>query len=263
MQTGIRDNQAWLRGPSVNNGEVFPRTTSRGIQADAQCFALARIVEERDSSLGRHCERLTVIASAIGVLLGLSVEELSALQRAGYLHDIGKIALPDHLLLKAGPLDRDEWELMKTHPARGEEICRDFPSLEDILPIIRHHHERWDGSGYPDGLKEEEIPLLARILQIADIYEALTSERPYKRAYSPAEALAIMREETQKGWRDPRLVPVLAEVLPLFESESFWELAPLSLSMLALAVQKGNGSTRNGSAPAPFEAALTPTTREA
>ena len=94
---------------------------------------------------------------------------------------------------------------MRSHPVRGEEICRHLKSLSMVLPVIRHHHERWDGSGYPDGLRGEEIPLLARILQIADIYDALTYERPYKHAYTPDEAIRIMAQETERGWRDPRI----------------------------------------------------------
>jgi putative two-component system response regulator len=169
----------------------------------------------------------------MGLRLRLPAGDLVTLQRGGYVHDIGKIALPDAVLLKSAPLDQHEWEIMKTHPVRGEAICVRARSLQPVLPLIRHHHERWDGSGYPDGLKGEEIPLLARILQMADIYDALTAERPYKRAYLPEEALAVIREETRKGWRDPNLLPILEDAIPLFRSESFLDLAPLSLGALA------------------------------
>jgi putative two-component system response regulator len=101
---------------------------------------------------------------------------------------------------------------MQTHPLRGEEICRPLPSLAPVLPLIRNHHERWDGSGYPDGLRGEEIPLLARVLQVADIYDALTSSRPYKQAYSHEEAKEIMRVETDRGWRDPAIMAVFFRV---------------------------------------------------
>lgn len=206
-------------------------------QADAVFFALARSVEERDQSLGRHCERLALMSSAIGLLLGLPAESIRTLNKSGYIHDIGKITLPDSILLKAAPLDEEEWELMRTHPVRGEELCRHVASLEAVLPIIRHHHEHWDGSGYPDGLKGEEIPLLARILQMADIYDALTSERPYKKAFSPEKAIRIMKEETRKGWRDPKLMPVVEAALPLFESGSFWETGSVSLGGLAASLR--------------------------
>jgi putative two-component system response regulator len=200
--------------------------------SDPLLFALARSVEERDSSLGRHCERLALMAAVMGLRLGLSAEDIRTLQRGGYVHDIGKIALPDAVLLKPSPLDEHEWEIMKTHPVRGEAICSRASSLQAVLPLIRHHHERWDGSGYPDGLKGEQIPLLARILQMADIYDALTAERPYKPALSPEQALEIIREETRREWRDPSLLPVLEASLPLFSSDSFWDLAPLSLTSL-------------------------------
>jgi putative two-component system response regulator len=190
-------------------------------------------VEERDHSLGTHCERLALMSSAIGLLLGLAAEEIRTLNRSGYIHDIGKITLPDSILLKPAPLDAAEWELMKTHPTRGEQLCKHVPSLQAVLPIIRHHHEHWDGSGYPDGLKGEEIPLLARILQMADIYDALTSDRPYKKAFTPEKAISIMKEETRKGWRDPKLMPVVEAALPLFGSEAFWARPSLSLSGLA------------------------------
>jgi putative two-component system response regulator len=101
---------------------------------------------------------------------------------------------------------------MKTHPARGEAICRHLKSLRSVLPIIRHHHERFDGSGYPDGLRGTQIPLLARVMQIADIYDALTSRRCYKPAYSPAKALKIILEETSRGWRDPQIVEFFVQL---------------------------------------------------
>jgi putative two-component system response regulator len=101
---------------------------------------------------------------------------------------------------------------MRSHPVRGEEICRHMKKLAPVLPIIRHHHERWNGGGYPDGLSGEQIPLLARIMQVADIYDALISPRPYKPAYAPEQALAIMKEETAKGWRDPKIMEVFVRL---------------------------------------------------
>jgi putative two-component system response regulator len=115
-------------------------------------------------------------------------------------------------LFKRGLLTEDEWRIMRQHTVRGEEICRPMKSLSPVLPIIRSHHERWDGSGYPDGIAGEEIPLLARILQVADIYDALTTARPYKPAFSHERAIAVMMEEARRGWRDPELVPLFAEV---------------------------------------------------
>ncbi len=121
------------------------------------------------------------------------------------------MGLPDAVLFKRGPLNPQEWEIMRQHTIRGEEICRPMKSLAPVLPIIRSHHERWDGTGYPDGLRGERIPLLARILQVADIYDALTTARPYKPAYSHDEALRVLMEEAARGWRDPELVSLFTQ----------------------------------------------------
>ena len=201
-------------------------------------FTLAQSVEERDPALAHHCERLALMAAAIGMRLGLSPADILTLQRGGYLHDVGKVAIPDSVLLKPGPLTPEEWEVMKSHPEKGDRICSHIRSLGPVLPIIRHHHERWDGSGYPDGLKGEEIPLLARILQVADIYDALTATRPYKCACSPDEALRIMRQEAAKGWRDPQLIEVFEQVLPVFKTASSSELASASLNALAASIER-------------------------
>jgi putative two-component system response regulator len=176
-----------------------------GDETESILFSLAKAVEQRDAQTAGHCERLAFIGVALGVAIGLAREELVALYRGGYLHDVGKVGIPDSILFKPGKLDAEEWVVMRSHPARGEEICRPLESLKPVLPIIRHHHERWDGSGYPDGLRGEQIPMLARILQMADIYDALTSPRPYKPAYAPECALQLLAEETARGWRDPRI----------------------------------------------------------
>lgn len=201
-------------------------------------FSLAQSVEDRDPSLGKHCERLSLMGAAMGVALGLPPQDILVLQRGGYLHDIGKVGIPDDILFKAGPLTPAEWDIMKSHAERGERICRNMRSLAPVLPIIRSHHERWDGSGYPDGLKGEAIPLLARILQLADIYDALTTERSYKRALSPAEALSVIREEVDKGWRDPRLVELFADLLPMFDTTSSPDFSRLSLHALASSIER-------------------------
>jgi putative two-component system response regulator len=183
-----------------------------GDETEAILFSLAKAVEQRDEQTAGHCERLAFISVALGVAIGLERANLVALYRGGYLHDVGKVGIPDSILFKPGKLTADEWKVMRSHPARGEEICRPLQSLKPVLPIIRHHHEKWDGTGYPDGLRGEQIPLLARILQVADIYDALTSPRPYKPAYLPARALDVMAEETEKGWRDPRIFNLFAKL---------------------------------------------------
>jgi HD-GYP domain-containing protein (c-di-GMP phosphodiesterase class II) len=166
-------------------------------------FALAQVVEQRDKHTAGHSERLAYSAVALGVAMRLDTSSLLALYVGGYLHDVGKVGIPDSILFKTGKLTDEEWKLMRTHPVRGEEICRPLKSLAGVLPLIRHHHERWDGTGYPDGLRGTEIPLLARVLQTVDIYDALTNPRSYKHAYSNALALEILQEEAARGWRDP------------------------------------------------------------
>jgi putative two-component system response regulator len=181
-------------------------------EAETILFALAQAVEHRDKYTGMHCERLTTYSLALGQALGLPRQEQLALYRGSYLHDIGKIGIPDGILFKRGLLTDEEWQAMRLHTIRGEDICKPMKTLAPVLPIIRSHHERWDGSGYPDGLGGEEIPLLARILQVADIYDALTTARPYKPAFSHQHAIEIMIEEARRGWRDPELVPLFAEI---------------------------------------------------
>lgn len=181
-------------------------------EAESILFALAQSVEQRDRYTGRHCERLAAYSVSLAQATGLPKHDQLALFRGGYLHDIGKVGIPDSILFKRGLLSDAEWEIMRLHTIRGEEICRPMKTLVPVLPIIRSHHERWDGSGYPDGLRGEDIPLLARILQVADIYDALTTARPYKPALSHQEAIEIMLDEARRGWRDPELVSLFAEV---------------------------------------------------
>jgi putative two-component system response regulator len=145
-------------------------------------------------------------ASDLGQHLGLEYDDLVALKRGGYLHDLGKVTIPDSILKKHSNLSPEEWTIMRTHPVKGEEICRPLKSLRTVLPIIRHHHEHWNGNGYPDGLKGESIPLLARILQIVDVYDALRTSRPYKPALSHLESEKTMRKEAEQGLWDKRLV---------------------------------------------------------
>jgi HD-GYP domain-containing protein (c-di-GMP phosphodiesterase class II) len=188
------------------------RQEARADESEGILFALAQAVEQRDSITAGHCEGLALTSLALGVGLCLDRPSLLALYRGGYLHDIGKVGIPDSILFKPGPLTAEEWVVMRSHPARGEEICRHVKSFVAVLPIIRHHHERWDGSGYPDGLRGEQIPLLARVLQIVDIYDALTNPRPYKPAYTAKQALRVIEEETACGWRDPEIVQVFFNI---------------------------------------------------
>ncbi len=181
-------------------------------EAETILFALAQAVEQRDQYTAGHCQRLAWFSVSLGAALGLPRPQLLALHRGGFLHDIGKIAVPDFVLHKRGQLTEDEWKIMRTHPLKGEEICRPMKSLASVLPVIRNHHERWDGGGYPDGLRGNHIPLEARILQVADIYDALTTDRPYKQAFTPKAALAVMNEEAARGWRDPQLLTAFTKL---------------------------------------------------
>ncbi len=181
--------------------------------AEQVLFSIARAVESRDPVTGDHCERLVKMGKEFGEYLNLSRSELRDLMWAGYLHDIGKLGIPDAVLLKTGKLTSEEWAIMQQHVIIGEEICQPLRTAKGVLPIIRHHHERWNGSGYPDGLSENKIPYLAQIFQIIDIYDALRSERPYKRAFTKDEALQILAEETSKGWRNPEVVQNFTDFL--------------------------------------------------
>lgn len=174
-------------------------------QTEQVLFTIAKAVDSRSTTRGGSLRVVSLIKS-FGEYLGLTIAEREDLIFAAHLHDIGTIAIPDAVLLKAGQLTNEEKELIRQHVLIGEEICQPLRNRSGVLPIIRHHHERWDGTGYPDGLSGDNIPYLAQTFQIIDIYDALTSDRPHKKAYSPYEALKIITEETQTGWRNPQLV---------------------------------------------------------
>jgi putative two-component system response regulator len=174
--------------------------------ADSVLCTLGLIVEGRDPYTEGHCERLSVRAADLGRHLGMDADSIVALKRGGYLHDLGKIAVPDEILKKGTDLTPPEWEIMKLHPITGENICRPLHSLRLVLPIIRHHHEHTDGSGYPDGLSGPEIPVLPRILQVVDVYDALRTARSYKPALTHDQAAQTMREEAARGLWDSELV---------------------------------------------------------
>src|SRR5271166_1308798 len=174
--------------------------------ADSVLCTLGLSVEARDPYTEGHCERLARDAEDLGRFLGVDEESIVALRRGGYLHDLGKIVVPDEILKKGSDLTPAEWQIMKQHPVTGEKICRPLRSLRLVLPIIRHHHEHSDGTGYPDGLRAGEIPLLPRILQVVDIYDALRTARPYKPALGHEHAALTMRAEAQSGLWDQELV---------------------------------------------------------
>lgn len=181
--------------------------------AEQVLFSIARAVESRDPNTGDHCERLVTMGKAFGEYIQLPRADIRNLMWGGYLHDIGKVGIPDAVLLKKGSFTPEEREIMNHHVLIGEQICKPLRTMRGVIPIIRYHHERWDGTGYPDGLVGNDIPYLAQVFQIIDIYDALTSERPYKRAFTSAEALEIIAQETAKGWRNPKLVQQFIEFI--------------------------------------------------
>ena len=174
--------------------------------AESVILSLAMTVEARDAYTEGHCQRLACYAVALGEALGLDEAELAALHRGGYLHDVGKIAIADAVLKKPGKLTPLERASIERHPIIGEELCGSLRSLARVRPIVRHHHEQRDGSGYPDGLVGDEIPLLAQIVAIVDAYDAITTTRPYRSALPVEHAYAELRLDVVKGLRRPDLV---------------------------------------------------------
>ena len=176
-------------------------------------MALAVMIEARDGYLEGRCHRIANNATAIGRAIGLGSADLQALHRGGFLHDVGMLAIPLSVLQKAGPLDREELALIRSHTVKGHELCRNLRSLQAVRPIIRHHHERLDGSGYPDRLRGEEVPLLAQIIGVVDVYDALTTPRPYQDTLTAKQAIRVLRDQVDRGWRQQHLVETLASVI--------------------------------------------------
>jgi len=180
--------------------------------AESVILSLALVIEARDAYTEGHCQRLASYATAVGSSLGLGDDDGAALFRGGYLHDVGKIGIPDAVLLKPDRLTRSEYQQIQEHPIIGDRLCGELRSLRQVRPIVRHHHERLDGSGYPDGLKGDAIPLLAQIMGIVDVYDAITTARPYKPAASPDRAYDELKSEVTCGWRRGDLVEAFIAV---------------------------------------------------
>jgi len=190
----------------VNSAAKLKRVTDQLDDMESMLFSLARMIEAKDEHTGNHCDRLSQLCGKFGRSLGLPEKDILALEKGGVLHDIGKLGIPDAVLMKPSALNEEELTIMAKHPVIGHNMCAGLKSMKHTAPIILHHHERWDGSGYPYGLKGDDIPYLAQVFQLVDIFDALTYERPYKTAFSIEKALSILKEETEKGWRNPTLV---------------------------------------------------------
>ena len=232
MVTGLTETEDRLRGIDAGADDFLTKPIDRSElkarvrsllrrkeytdeldRADQVLMALGCSIEAKDPYTKGHCARISEYSVLLGRALRLSADDLRALRIAGSVHDIGKIAVPDAILLKKVPLQPEEWAVMRNHTLIGEQICRPLRSFQPVLPIIRSHHEKQDGSGYPDGLCGEQVPLLARVMQLTDIFDALTTERSYKRALSTSAALVQMQTEVEQGWWDPALFRIFADLV--------------------------------------------------
>lgn len=237
----------------VDAAVAHKRLTDQLEDAESILFAQARLAEARDHYTGDHVARVARNALVFGRALGLPAEELTALRRGAVLHDIGKLGIPDAILLKPGKLDAAEWTVMKSHTLIGERLVSGMRRMRPAAEIIRSHYERWDGSGYPDGLHGEAIPLLARVFQLVDIFDALAFERPYKAALPGAEIAHILEQEAAHGWRDPDLTRVFLDLL----RERPRDLAPRGSEMPDLGhalftdILRASAASRPGAAGGP------------
>lgn len=188
------------------------RYTDELDSAESVIVSLALTVEARDPYTRGHCQRLAAYATLIGAKIGASDEQLAALNRGGYLHDVGKIGVPDSVLFKPSSLTPEEYTILKRHTVIGDRLCGDLRALSLVRPIVRSHHERLDGSGYPDGLRGDAVPLLAQIIAVVDEYDAITTTRPYRKAASPEHAFDELHADVQQGRLDRDLVEIFESV---------------------------------------------------
>jgi HD-GYP domain-containing protein (c-di-GMP phosphodiesterase class II) len=188
------------------------------LDTDQLIFVMAAAAEAKDQFTERHPKRVANTSLRLGRRLGLQESDLVALYRGGLVHDIGKIGVPHAILLKPGPLNAEEERLMREHPVIGERMVKPYPSAADFLCIVRHHHERFDGGGYPDGLAGYKIPLLARIVSVCDAYDALASDRPYRARRNSADAIETLMRGAGQQW-DRELVSLLLSELPAIRFE--------------------------------------------
>lgn len=213
------DLQPRIDGQWVSHGALAQMLAPQPVHATTRQSDRARDVRlpplQRVSVIEtrRHARRLAAFAMALGRHIHLRERDLGVLRLGSQLHDIGKHAIPAQVLFKCGRLTAEEFAAVKCHPIIGDMLCARVPALASVRPIVRHHHERLDGSGYPDRLRGSEIPLLAQLVGIVDVYDALICTRPYKPAYDSAHAFDILRREVELGWRRADLVAAFIEVV--------------------------------------------------
>jgi len=216
--------QAGRNRTCLSSDLVKPETPLIGVELEARpralsiIYALAATVDAKDHYTYGHSRKVSDYSVAIAEALGLPQDRIETIRAAGLLHDIGKVGIPDSILNKRGRLTEKEWEPVKAHPKLGAEILRHVIDLANCLPVIMHHHEHFDGKGYPSGLKGDSIPIEARILAIADAYDAMTSPRPYREQLSPQQAIDELRRHTGTQF-DSELVDVFCKMMELTPSK--------------------------------------------
>jgi putative two-component system response regulator len=214
-----RHASSLVRDGDLNDREIRALLASPAAQAadlsalDVVLPGLALMIEARDPYTQGHCERLAEYGMALGEAWGLGHEDIDSLRRGGFLHDLGKIGIPDAILLKPGRLTDDEYELMKTHTIIGERLFGTLPSFAPVRAIVRHHHERLDGSGYPDGLRGDDIPVLAQIVSVVDAFDAMTITRPYRSSLTVQAACEELAREARQGTMNRELVRAFMSVI--------------------------------------------------
>ena len=222
-EAGMIELEAWRDRDRAMSGAPAPplppmlraatSRPTRRVHIGGSCEPVSVVQHASITETRRHARRLAAFSAALGRHINLPDADLGLLRTGSLLHDVGKNSLPPQILFKCGRLSPDEFAAVKYHPVIGDLLCARVPALTSVRPIVRHHHERLDGSGYPDGLRGNDIPLLAQIVGVVDVYDALVCTRPYKPAYDPIHAMDILRHEVELGWRRPDLVSAFIAVL--------------------------------------------------
>ncbi|BCB27359.1 hypothetical protein SKTS_22450 [Sulfurimicrobium lacus] len=200
--------------PTVFWGQEWARRRTMELEYNIRIAqSLGHAATLRDHETGAHNFRVTYLASLFGESCGLNKKEIRSLMKGAFLHDVGKIGIPDKILLKQAALDQDEWAVMREHPVMGEKLLADMPWFQDAIPVVLHHHERYDGSGYPAGLTGEAIPVMARIFAVIDVFDALLAARSYKTAFALPQTLGILEKESGSHF-DPEIIERFMQLAP-------------------------------------------------